>query len=350
MSEASRMSQHKGSVREGWPYTRHPSGWFQVAWSAEIRAGDVRPLHYFDQDLVAYRGESGALAVLDAHCPHLGADLGHGGCVEGDDIVCPFHAWRWGSDGRNVCIPYSSTVNRKQRIRTWPVREVDGLVHVWYDADGGPPTWEPEPIAAFVPEFDAGDFYPVHPYGSHTFVGVRAFPQFIAENFVDAAHFLYVHSARAVTTIERFEARGPFFDVEHSFASVRDATLSIRASGLGMALGVFRAEGTVAFLEIQATTPVDGDRSDLRGSVFARREPGNTAATPLPATAELIARQHIELGKDVPIWERLHYVARAPFAPEEARPYRALRKWAAQFYGPESTAVADDDDMALVEQ
>jgi 3-ketosteroid 9alpha-monooxygenase subunit A len=336
-------------MREGWPYTRHPSGWFQVAWSAEIGVGDVRPLRYFDTDLVAFRGASGRLSVLDAHCPHMGADLGYGGRVEGEDIVCPFHAWQWDCDGRNVCIPYSTTVNRAQRIRTWPVREIDGLVHVWYDADGGAPAWEPQRIADFVDDFDPAEFHPVHPTGSHVFTGVRAYPQFISENFVDAAHFLYVHSARAVTTIERFEAHGPFFDVHHSFATVKPAGLSIRASGLGMALGVFRAEGRVAFLEIQATTPTDGDRSDLRGSVFARREPGDVAGEPSAANATLIERQHVELGKDIPIWERLHYVQRAPFAPEEARPYRALRKWAAQFYGPEGLALAEDGpDLALV--
>ena len=336
-------------MREGWPYTRHPSGWFQVAWSAEIGAGDVRPMRYFDTDLVAFRGASGRLSVLDAHCPHMGADLGYGGRVEGEDIVCPFHAWQWDCDGRNTCIPYSTTVNRAQRIRTWPVREIDGLVHVWYDADGGAPAWEPQRIADFVDGFDPAEFHPVYPTGSHVFSDVRAYPQFISENFVDAAHFLYVHSARAVTTIERFETNGPFFDVHHSFATAKPSGLSIRASGVGMALGVFRAEGRVAFLEIQATTPTDGDRSDLRGSVFARREPGDVAGEPSAASATLIERQHVELGKDIPIWERLHYVQRAPFAPEEARPYRALRKWAAQFYGPEGLALAEEGpDLALV--
>ncbi|HVW31543.1 MAG TPA: Rieske 2Fe-2S domain-containing protein [Acidimicrobiia bacterium] len=339
-------------MRQGWPYTRHPSGWFQIGWSAEIGVGDVRPLRYFDTDLVAYRGRSGILAVLDAHCPHLGADLGHGGCVEDDTIVCPFHAWRWDAEGRNTNIPYSTTVNRRQRIRTWPVREIDGLVHVWYDADGAGPAWEPEPISAFVAHFDPAEFHPVYPVGTHTFAGVRAYPQFITENFVDAAHFLYVHSARAVTTIDRFSAHGPFFDVEHRFAGGRDAGLSIRAFGLGMAVGVFRAGGEVTFLEIQATTPIDAEHSDLRGSVFARRTADDVDGRPCAATRSLIERQHTELGKDIPIWERLHYVARAPFAPEEARPYRALRRWATQFYGPEgetvAAAAADDDALALV--
>ena len=32
--------------------------------------------------------------VLDAHCPHLGDNLGGGGRVQGDCIRCPFHGQR----------------------------------------------------------------------------------------------------------------------------------------------------------------------------------------------------------------------------------------------------------------
>jgi hypothetical protein len=34
--------------------------------------------------------------VLSAHCRHLGAHIGHGGTVNGDRVVCPFHGWEWG--------------------------------------------------------------------------------------------------------------------------------------------------------------------------------------------------------------------------------------------------------------
>lgn len=340
-------------MREGWPYTSHPSGWFQVAWSAEIGPGDVKPLRYFDSDLVLFRGRSGELSVLDAYCPHLGAHLGHGGCVEGDDITCPFHGWQWNRAGENTCIPYSATVNRRQRLRPWPVREVDGLVVVWHDATGAPPAWEPPTIASFLPGFDAADFWPVHPHGSHTFPDVRAFPQFVAENIVDSAHFRYVHSARSVSTITDFAAEGHCFRVSHRFESSRSAELHIRTAGLGLMLGVFWFDGQVAFLEIQATTPIGGDRSDLRGSVWARRLPADGVDAPAPSTVTTIARQHEELGHDIPIWEHLRYTARAPFTPEEARPYRALRKWATQFYpGAAGQEQADEmgDEMALVER
>jgi hypothetical protein len=36
--------------------------------------------------LVAYRDESGQLHVLEAHCKHLGAHIGHGGTVIGDGL------------------------------------------------------------------------------------------------------------------------------------------------------------------------------------------------------------------------------------------------------------------------
>jgi nitrite reductase/ring-hydroxylating ferredoxin subunit len=330
-------------MRDGWPYSSHPTGWFQVAWSDEIPVGGVVPLHYFGTDLVAYRGASGELAVLDAYCPHLGAHLGHGGCVTGDDITCPFHGWQWSATGDNTCIPYSATVNRRQKIRSWPVREVDGLVVVWHESTGAPPAYEPPSIASFVPGFDAADFWPVHPYGAHTFPNVRAFPQFVAENIVDAAHFRYVHSARAVSTITHFDTDGPCFYVNHQFDSNRSAELRIRTAGLGLMLGVFYADDRVAFLEIQATTPTEGDHSDLRGSVWARR-PAGAGDEPSPETATIIARQHTELGKDIPIWERLRYIERAPFTPEEARPYRALRKWATQFY-PEAKVTEDDEGV-----
>ncbi len=43
------------------PFTWKPTGWFMVGWSAEFPVGEVRPLHYFGEDLVAWRTEDGDL-------------------------------------------------------------------------------------------------------------------------------------------------------------------------------------------------------------------------------------------------------------------------------------------------
>ena len=62
-----------------------------------------------------FRGEDGKAYVLDAYCPHLGANLAVGGQVVGNCIECPFHGWRFnGNDGKCVKIPYAE----KGRNRT----------------------------------------------------------------------------------------------------------------------------------------------------------------------------------------------------------------------------------------
>src|SRR6476620_10169548 len=97
------------------PY-RYPTGWYIMAWSTDVAAGQVKPVHYFGRDMVCFRTASGELSVLDAYCQHLGGNLGVGGKVEGDDIVCPWHGWHWRGDGTNSLIPYSREIC-KQNVR-----------------------------------------------------------------------------------------------------------------------------------------------------------------------------------------------------------------------------------------
>ena len=125
------------------PFTWKVTGWFMVGWSAEFAAGEMRPLRYFGEDLVAYRDEAGELHVMSGHCRHLGAHIGHGGKVVGDCVECPFHGWRWGPDGTNRYIPYQpDRPNKALRLRVYPVREQYGCVFVWHQPDGKDPQWE----------------------------------------------------------------------------------------------------------------------------------------------------------------------------------------------------------------
>jgi 3-ketosteroid 9alpha-monooxygenase subunit A len=314
----------------GWPYSVHPSGWFQVAWSAELPAGGVLPRRYFDADLVLFRDDEGHVRMLDAHCPHLGAHLGHGGTVVGNDIECPFHGWRWSGDGRNTCIPYSARPNRGQRLRSWTVREQDDVIIVWHDPHNREPAWEPPTLADLVDGFSLDEFYPVH-RTSRLWPDVRVRPQMVAENIVDAAHFRYVHSTPAMPTILDHHTEGPHFVVKHSFGGDREAAVRIHTSGLGLMVGTFFTESGLTFVELQSSTPIGGDRSDLRDSVWLRRDSASPADPSVRQRAAL-DRQLAQLGNDVTIWENMVYRDRAPLAPEESKPIRALREWAKQFY------------------
>lgn len=58
--------------------------------------------------MVVFRDQEGKASVLDAYCPHLGANLAVGGRVVGNCIECPFHGWQFrGDDGKCVKIPYA---------------------------------------------------------------------------------------------------------------------------------------------------------------------------------------------------------------------------------------------------
>lgn len=68
---------------------RFPTGWFIVAFASDLAAGQVKRAHYFGEELVLFRAESGRVHVMDAYCQHLGANLGVGGTVEARTSSAP---------------------------------------------------------------------------------------------------------------------------------------------------------------------------------------------------------------------------------------------------------------------
>jgi nitrite reductase/ring-hydroxylating ferredoxin subunit len=78
-------------------FPRWPASWYLFGESRELARGPVSK-SMLGHQLVAFRGAGGQVAIMDARCAHMGADLGCG-TVEGDTIVCPYHNWRYGADG-----------------------------------------------------------------------------------------------------------------------------------------------------------------------------------------------------------------------------------------------------------
>lgn len=66
------------------PY--YPNGWYKVCDSDTLQKGQTRNFEILGQNLVLFRGENGEASILDAYCPHLGANMGVTGSVKGNCI------------------------------------------------------------------------------------------------------------------------------------------------------------------------------------------------------------------------------------------------------------------------
>jgi nitrite reductase/ring-hydroxylating ferredoxin subunit len=300
-----------------------PNGWFQVAYPEEVAPGQAIPLKFFGKDLVLFRTESGEVRMLDAFCPHLGAHLGYGGKVEGANIRCPFHAWKFDGTGACTEIPYAKKIPANAKMRPWEVREWAGLIVAWHHAGGEPAAWEPGAVAEFGDaEWTA---YERRRWTIHTR------NQEMAENAVDSAHFHYLHGTSNMPASQA-EVKGHILRV---FSDTGMETPrghvdgSVESLSYGFGLGVVRFKGLVETLLVSSVTPIDSENVDVRFNFSVKMVGGADITRGIgKAFVKEVARQ---LEQDIPIWENKTQWER-PVLCDGDGPIGMFRKWCRQFY------------------
>jgi len=321
-----------------YPFPCHPTGWFALATSSELRPGAVLTRALAGEELVLFRDGEGRASALDAYCPHLGAHLGHCGDVESGALRCSFHGFRFDGEGACVATGYGTRPPPKARLRRFHAMERNGFVLVWHDAAGRAPDWE-------VPVLDERGFSAPQ---VHRFT-LRGHPQETTENSVDVGHLALVHGYREVRTVVAPSARGAYLHARYAmrrFVGVGarlgfdvGTDFDVHVHGLGYSLVELRLPryGLRLRQHILAT-PTSGDQIDLRISVSAARPSWSPAALPV---ASLIARgvmrmfRH-DVAQDFAIWTHKRYVE-APALAAGDGPIALYRRWARQFY-PEAAA------------
>ncbi len=305
-------------------YTAFPYSWYFACYAQDLPAGTVKPLRYLGRDLVAWRAEDGAAHVVDAYCPHLGAHLGYGGRVEGCELVCPYHWFRYDGDGHNTAIPYSDRVNKRARLGTYPTIDRNGMVMFWYHPTGAPPQWEiPE-----VPEH-ASDEYAPYVKGAWT---IRTSWQELAENGPDYVHLRTVHGAAEVPELETWETDGHVARLRsrQEFRTPKGPTpgrIDVDSYGPGFAVAKF--SGIVDTTMVSVTTPIDFEHLESHKAYLVRRS-GDDERTARVGTALVVDLQK-QMVEDIVIWEHKVFVERPALADTDG-PFMEFRKWAAQFY------------------
>ena len=240
-----------------------PYGWFGVQFSHELEVGQVKMETFFGKEWVLFRGEDGSVGVTDPYCPHLGAHLGHGGIVEGNNIRCTFHHWQFNSEGWCKEVPYGKVMpgicRKKPVLKTLPVIEKYGVIFAWYHPEDAEPMWD----LPTVPEFENPENHVDVHYHSWD---IGTCIQEIAENSVDTPHLKFLHGAPIIPPVE-FEANGPI-----SKYNIMDGYIW----GIGHGPGISETrhnKGDVAMLMFALSTPVHEELTRTRMAFTWKKYP-----------------------------------------------------------------------------
>jgi phenylpropionate dioxygenase-like ring-hydroxylating dioxygenase large terminal subunit len=159
--------------------------WQPVCLSDEL--SDLpRRVKILGEELVAFRDRSGAVGLLELHCPHRGTSLEYG-LIEACGIRCCYHGWLFATDGTILETPGEpaySTLRDKLYHGAYPTLEFGGIVFAYM----GPPDRQPS-----FPVYDSF----VRPGYRHIPGPTYAYPcnwLQTMENAMDPAHTAFLHT------------------------------------------------------------------------------------------------------------------------------------------------------------
>lgn len=353
-----RLRRKKGPLNP--PY---PNGWFSLLESSELKAGHVLPVDALGQHFAVFRGESGKVAILDAYCPHLGANLALGGKVAGDCLECPFHGWQYNKEGKCVKIPYAQKIPETAKTKAWPCIEHNKSIMVWFDAEGREPLWHPIEI----PGVHTGNWK----YSGKSTHIINAHIQEIPENGADTPHLIHLHgpSLFAGTDLRKTRsADGPTFGsvtkhtweatwrpgsaetndahiayiaLKHEttllgrFLSFIDVSVVGRQIGPGLVTLEFKTFfGDGVFL--QTLTPLGPMEQKLTHSIWT--EPG----VPTWFAKIFLIGEAMQVERDIMIWNNKTFLAQ-PLLCAEDKAILQFRRWYKQFYSENSAAMGESN-------
>lgn len=296
-----------------------PMGWYSVARSHELQVGEVKRVHAFDRELALYRTRSGVPVLQDAFCPHLGAHLGVEGRVVGESLRCPFHGWRFDTEGKCVEIPYCEEIPERARIRMWPTQEKNGEIYIWFHPENSAPRFELPTLVELDDEHWTAPRYAEFEVPAHV--------QDIAENSCDPVHFQYVHrqahTPQSTVTVDDdgriLHLRSDMRDTDHP----NQLHAKVFQPGLAMVRTTYAPEAQM--MVYNSAQPIDRNTTLLRWTLTVRREIEDLAG-------DEVMKGIIEgLSQDYPIWANKVHKHRPVFCRED-KTLVQFRKWVRQFY------------------
>ncbi len=209
----------------------HPDHWYPVAWSHELRRGQVIASSFAGEPIAIVRPEQGEVYALEDRCAHRQVPLSKG-TVKDCRLHCCYHGWSYDASGKCVDVPYLGKGKLPNGVRTYPACESDGVIFIW---PGSLPA-APRP-AALGAAADRG--YKTRRFGQV----VNCHYTFMHENLMDMNHqFLHRRTTGKVSPRYLGKRAGEgWMELDYTFARP-DARQPI---GESLIMGSFRLDTSV---------------------------------------------------------------------------------------------------------
>jgi vanillate O-demethylase monooxygenase subunit len=194
--------------------------WHPVAFAHEVKEKPLA-VRLLDEKLVLWRTSDGMARAARDLCLHRGVPLSMG-MVEGDELVCKYHGFRYASDGHCVKIPAhpGAAIPPKLCLRMHPVREAYGLI--WVQIAATPEAPFPE-----FSEWTRADYVQVLPQS----VTLNSSAGRQVEGFLDVSHFATVHGGSFGEPDNPVVPNYPVISTAHGFKADYESTVSNYAHG-----------------------------------------------------------------------------------------------------------------------
>jgi phenylpropionate dioxygenase-like ring-hydroxylating dioxygenase large terminal subunit len=166
--------------------------WYMPALAKSLTPGRMRREMLLGEPVLLGRMRDGAAFAVRDICPHRGVPLSAGRILAENTIECPYHGWRFRRDG--VCSAIPSLVEgqdldpEKIRVKSYPLREQDGLLWVYVAAKNEAPKSEPPRV----PDVSLGRAANQIPRWSETQIFSCDIDHAVI-GLMDPAHAAYVH-------------------------------------------------------------------------------------------------------------------------------------------------------------
>ncbi|HVW72292.1 MAG TPA: aromatic ring-hydroxylating dioxygenase subunit alpha [Rhizomicrobium sp.] len=161
--------------------------WYMPALGSSLGRGQMRREMLLGEPVLLGRDHAGTVFALRDICPHRGVPLSAGRIKNDQTVECPYHGWRFRKDG--VCsaipslVPGQDFEPEKIKVRSYPVREQDGLVWVYMAArPGAEPRSEPPKVSHADPRVRWHETQTFHCSVDHAVIGL-----------MDPVHAAFVH-------------------------------------------------------------------------------------------------------------------------------------------------------------